>query len=181
MLALLAGCGQLNNPYKDSGSAIEPEMTTASADGFMRHEAGLNRPHQRTWSASTVAYENGAVTHWPLWFEDPFEDYGNRLKSPADRSDPDNEFAWNGLDYLGMVACPGREFVNLVGWPISAAVSPPGLLMESDGRISRGLLGYQHDAERSSAAHREPPDVVGLSREPVAAPGAASEPEAAAP
>jgi len=162
VLLVVAGCAHVNNPWVDSGAAINSEMTTASTEGY-RAGAGAAGPlhqSQRQWSRSEVRQENGAVSHWPLWFEDPFEDKGNAYKAPADRDAPDVEFAWNGLDYLHIPYGPGRMiFVNTAAWPISAAVTPPGTLMESDGHVDKGLVWYDHDAKRADSAVREPPDV----------------------
>jgi hypothetical protein len=33
--------------------------------------------------------------------------------------------------------------------PVSAVVTPPCMLMESDGQLSRQALGYDHDATRA--------------------------------
>ncbi|HVP13378.1 MAG TPA: hypothetical protein VMV94_19545, partial [Phycisphaerae bacterium] len=162
VVVAIAGCAQLNNPFVDSGAAVESEMNTPSANAY-NARASQERPavqDQRVWPESEVFAENGAVSHWPLWFEDPFEDKGNRITPVADRDAPDIEFAWNWVDYLDMAYSPGRMiFVNTPGWPISAIVTPPGTLMESDGHISKGLLGYDHDAKRADPAVREPPDI----------------------
>jgi hypothetical protein len=161
-IAAMANCAHVNNPWVDSGALVEPEMTTASTQGYSAapEAKGTSLQPQRVWPTSEVFAENGAVSHWPLWFEDPFEDKGNGYKPVADRDAPDIEFAWNWVDYLAMPYSPGRMiFVNTPGWPISAIVTPPGTLMESDGYISKGLLGYDHDATRCDSATREPPDV----------------------
>ena len=34
-------------------------------------------PRHREWETTTVCAASGAVTHWPLYFEDPFEDKGH--------------------------------------------------------------------------------------------------------
>lgn len=161
VLGLLVGvgCAHVNNPYKDSSTVIEADMTTPSAEGY-QGRAEFGRMACRNWAASDVRYENGAVTHWPLWFEDPFEDKGNGMTDPADRDAPDREFARNWVDYFHIGYGPARMFfVNAAGWPASAIVTPPGTLMESDGRISKGLVFYDHDAERADSVNREPPDV----------------------
>lgn len=159
VLFALAGCAHVNNPYRDSSAAIEDEMTTPSTEGHRGH-AEFGRQARRDYPVSEVRYENCAVSHWPLWWEDPFEDQGNRTKDPADRDAPDNEFAWNWVDYLHIAYGPARMvFVNTAGWPISAIITPPGTLMESNGRIDQGLVWYDHDAKRSDSVTREPPDV----------------------
>lgn len=163
LICACLGCNHLNDPFKDSSAVIDSEMTTASADDYMAGQHDY-APPRRDWRPTDVYYENGAVSHWPLWFEDPFEDKGNGFTSPSDRDAPDNVFAWNGADYVAMPYSIGRMLVNTVAYPLSAIVTPPGTLMESDGRISKGLFWYDHDARRSNPSLREPPDANDLSK-----------------
>ena len=165
LLAPLAGCAQLNDPWSDSSKLIDADMSTPSTQGYSG-QPEFGRPIRRSYEAGEVAYANTAVTHWPLWFEDPFEDKGNRYVPVDDQDAPDNEFAVNWVDYLHLGYGPGRLLLNVAGWPISACVTPPGMLMESDGRLSKGLLGYDHDAKRSDPATREAPDVSSIDRKP---------------
>ncbi|MCK6456615.1 MAG: hypothetical protein L6Q92_08820 [Phycisphaerae bacterium] len=158
-----AGCAQLNNPFKDSAAYSRPLMTTPSADAYLSSDTRAPAMAQRHWRASDVRHENGTVTHWPIWFEDPFVDKGNGVTDPADRDAPDNEFAWNGADYLHIGYGPGRWMLNLFGLPFSAVAQPPGCLMASNGRLDKGLLGYDHDA-RYARPTDEPPDYNDLSR-----------------
>jgi hypothetical protein len=155
----IAGCAHLNNPFQDSSAGIDSEMQTPSSVDYSQKKSEFALVHGRTWATSDAIYQNGAVTHWPLWFEDPFEDKGNDPTNPNDRDAPDNHFNWNAVDYFAIAYSPAREFVNVVGWPISAIVTPPGTLMESDGHIDKGLLGYDHDSKRADSATREPPQV----------------------
>ncbi len=165
LVLIAAGCAHLNDPYKDSGALIETEMTTASTEGY-QDRAEFGQATRRNWAVSQVHYENGAVSHWPLWFEDPFEDKGNAFRPVADRDAPDNEFALNWVDYLHIPYGPGRMiFVNAALWPASAIVTPPGTLMESNGRIDKGILFHDHDAKRSDSVTREPPDVNIINKE----------------
>ncbi len=161
----MTGCAHLNNPWKDSSAVIDGDMTTASAQGYYG-KAEFAAVMVRSSPQETVYYENGAVTHWPLWFEDPFEDKGNDATPPRDRDPIDNRFAVNWADYLHLGYGPGRLLLNTVAWPISAIVTLPGTLMESDGRLDRGLLGYDHDAKRSNPATREPPDFNVIEKTP---------------
>lgn len=160
---VLSGCAQLNNPYKDSSAAIDSEMTTASAEGY-QGKAEFPGNLRRTWESSEVRHENGAVTHWPLGFEDPFETKGNNFAAAEDRDAPDKVFAWNALDYLHMVYGPGRMFVNILGFPATLVATPPGMVMESNGRIDKGPLGYDYDPKRSDLSMREPPDVSQINK-----------------
>lgn len=163
-----AGCAHLNNPWADSSAAIDGDLTTPSTEGYSGpSEFAVSL--RRTSEPCEVVYANGSVTHWPLWFEDPFEDKGNRDRPPAsgDENEPDNVFVVNWVDYLHMAYGPARLLpVNIALWPASAVVTPPGTLMESDGVLSKGLLGYDHDAQRADSVTRQPPDVDVLDRRP---------------
>jgi hypothetical protein len=157
-----SGASQINNPWKDSSVAINSDMQTPSAEAYSKGgRAELQIDHARTWAPGIVMYHNGAVTHWPLWFEDPLEYYGNAYPTPADRDAPDNVFAWNWIDYFDLAYGPSREYLNIIGWPVSAIVSPPGTLMASDGRIEKSWQGYAFD-ERRAPVTAEPPDVASL-------------------
>lgn len=163
-----AGCAHLNNPWADSSATVDADMTTPSTEGYSG-QPEFPRSLRRTSPPADVTYANGAVTHWPLWFEDPFEDKGNRDQPPAsgNESEPDNVFMVTWVDYLHMPYGPARLLpVNIAGWPASVVVTPPGTLMESDGVISKGLLGYDHDAQRADSVTRQPPDVDVLDRRP---------------
>ena len=151
------GCAHINNPYKDSSAVIDDDLTTPSAEGH-KGKTEFGRPYRRSWAQSEAASVNGAVTHWPLWFEDSFEDKGNGFSSADDRDAPDNAFCVNWVDYLHILYGPGCMALNAAAWPVSAIVTPPGTLMESDGHISKGILWYEHDATRSDSVNREPPD-----------------------
>ena len=160
VLAFAVGCTQVNNPWEDSGASVNNEMQTPSSVG-VQGKSEFGRPHRRSWEPAQAVYESCAVTHWPLWFEDPFEDRGNTyvlMTDPAAQRDlPDNQFAWNWVDYMHMGYGPGRELLNIASWPVSVAVTPPGTLMESDGHIDKNILGYDHDAKRTTNPNREPP------------------------
>lgn len=156
--ALLAnGCAHLNNPWIDSSAVIDSEMTTASAEGH-KNRSTHGRQYRRGYSEATVTYENGVTTHWPLWFEDPFEDKGNRYAATEDPDAADTTYAWNWVDYLHIGYGPGRMLLNIAAWPLSAAARHPGMLSESNGRISKGLVWKDHDARPARRADREPPD-----------------------
>lgn len=169
MLAALGGCAHSNDPFKDPGEAIRVELTTPNAEGFAGR-AEFGRPLRRQWPETEVAAKEGDVSHWPLWWEDPFEDKGNAAPRGNETAggldlDPvDTEFAWSWVDYLHIAYGPGRMLLNTVSWPISAIVTHPGKLMASDGRISKGLIWYDHDARPVDSLEVDPPDVVGPSR-----------------
>lgn len=172
-----SGCAHLNNPYEDSSAVIDDDMKTTSSEAY-RGKTEFGRPLRRTWEPSQVVFANGAVTHWPLYFEDPFEDKGQRVEPVADRDAPDNAFARTWVDYLHIPYGPGRALLNVAGFPVSMVMTPPGKLMESDGRISKNILDYDHDARTSDSVTREPPHVDHIDGSPFTDPPPA--PEAAA-
>jgi hypothetical protein len=133
---LLSGCQLMVNPFRDE-LAGRQEMTTASVEGA---RAAKTTPtvRQRDYAPFELHAEGDGVTHGPLYFEDPFEDKGSE----------DGRFAWTGEDYLQFVYWRGRFLLNTLFFPVSAVVTPPWTVMESDGRVSREALGWDHDAER---------------------------------
>ncbi len=134
---------------------IDAEMTTPSTVSYTSEEKP-GTPYRRTGAQGPVVYENGVVTHWPLWFEDPFENVGNDFNSP---DQADIRFAWNWMDYAHMMGYgPARFTIETVGWPIFAGFHPPGLLMESDARADRGPIWPVHDPHVADRSRREPPD-----------------------
>lgn len=154
------GCSHVNNPWVDSSTVVLDDLTTASTEGYQGKSEFSSNRWRTNWEPHTVTFENGAVTHWPTWFEDPFEDKGNRTYDPTDRDAPDDVFAMNWVDYMHMLYGPGRFILNGGLWPVSAIVTPPGTLMESDGHLSPSIIGqYDHDAKRSDSVSREPPFV----------------------
>lgn len=156
-LPVVTGCTHVNNPFVDSSEAVLPELTTASADGFRGAADGQYIRVQRAWDSSVVYQENGAVSHWPLWFEDPYEMRGNRPRDGADYDAPDSEFRLNKHDFIHMSYGPARMLINSVAWPVSAIMMRPGTLMESDGNVSRDIVDGPADATRSDSVLREPP------------------------
>ena len=135
LLALLAGCAHVPNPWREDGpSAVMDWDSPTAADVYARFEPAVQL--QRDWPRVEVAAESGAVTHWPLYFEDPFEDKG------AGRA----EYRLGWEDYIAMPYSYARFTLNWLMLPVSAIVTPPWTLMESDGNLSRQMLGYDHDA-----------------------------------
>ena len=91
----------------------------------------------------TLTSDSGAVDHLPLYFEDPFEDKG---AGRTDETDPHNVYRGGWEDYVALPYCFARFTGNWLMFPVSAIVTTPWTIMESDGRLSRQLLGYDHDA-----------------------------------
>jgi len=130
------GCQLMVNPFRDELEGRQ-EMATASVEG-VRAAKTTPSVRQRGYASFELRSEDLGVTHGPLYFEDPFEDKGSE----------DGRFAWTGEDYLQIFYWRGRFLLNTVFFPVSAVVTPPWTLMESDGRLSRQSLGYDHDAKR---------------------------------
>ncbi|MHC4089131.1 MAG: hypothetical protein ACYSVY_02440 [Planctomycetota bacterium] len=133
-LVLTVGCQHAINPFLDDLPAT-PEVTTASVEGA---RAAPTRPSipRRDFSSVQVYPQDGTVDHWPLWWEDPFEDKGS----------DDGQLAWTEEDYFAYVYGSGRFLLNTMAFPISAWVTKPFTVLCSDGRLSRQKLGYDHDA-----------------------------------
>lgn len=137
------GCSHAVNPLKDDAVAAE-EMATTS-ERLVRDADSSTVVRRREWRETTITHESGKVVHWPLWFEDPFEDKGSG----------DGKFAWTHEDYIAMPYSMARLVLNTMGWPVSAVLTPPGTPMASDGRLSRQMLGKDHDAIRLSRARQD--------------------------
>lgn len=135
--ALAAGC-RTEGPGVDvtrDDSIPRSEWTTPSEAGVR----AANRPahiRQREWPEATAHIEPSGVPHWPLWWEDPFEDKG----------DGNDTFCWTLADAVGLPYGMARFGLNTAGWPISAVVTPVWTPMVSDGGLSKQALGYDHDA-----------------------------------
>ena len=168
---VLAGCsGQTIDPFRDAAAVPEESMSTASAETI--REAGKAAVIRvRPWEPSTLLREDGTVTHWPLWWEDPFEDRGSE----------DGSEAWTWEDYAGMLYCPARFALNTAAWPVSAIVTPAGTVLCSDGRISKRLAWRDHDARVCGRGQPGPDSLVPVaarlsiapSRQPVVQPAQA--------
>lgn len=130
-----AGCQYVVNPFVDG---TQPASTITTPTAVAAAEAVPKAPtmHERDWEPQTRYYPKSGVNHWPLWWEDPFEDKGSG----------NAEFAWTGEDYIAMPYGWARWLLNTTAWPISAIVTPPFTIMSSDGYLSKQLLGYDHDA-----------------------------------
>src|SRR5262249_10271095 len=98
-----------------------------------------------------------------LWFEDPFEYKGNGITDPNNRDAPDNTFRWNGADYLAIAYSPARMALNLGAMPLQIFPEPPGMLMESNGKIQKWFGLYNYDNGYAKPGD-EPPDYNDLNR-----------------
>lgn len=152
----LLGCaGQTLDAFSDSAAVPDEAMTTPSADVVRRSgKPALVGVRARAAGSPqcVVTAQDGTVTHWPLWWEDPFEDKGS----------DDGRVAWTWEDYAALFYCPARLVVNTVAFPISAMATLPGTVLCSDGRISKQLVWRDHDAAVCGAAKPGPDSLVGV-------------------
>lgn len=150
---MTGGCRYAINPFVDETQPAST-ITTSTAEGVQQAAAEPSiRP--RDWAPLTKHYPRSGVDHWPLWWEDPFEDQG---------SDNDR-FAWTWEDWVAMPYGWSRLLLNTMAWPVSAAVTPPGAVMSSDGRLSRQALRRDHDARRGPTDAPESPPPADLQAE----------------
>ncbi|HOW72641.1 MAG TPA: hypothetical protein PKY77_18735 [Phycisphaerae bacterium] len=131
IFAALIACNQppAANPWRDDALSRDT-WSTPTQDGIL---ASGHAPvvRQRNTPAIEAPLADGAVPHWSLWFEDPFEDKG----------DGDGQSAWTCADYLAMFYSAGRFGLNTLCTPVSAVVVPPCTALVSDG-----VVGKDHDA-----------------------------------
>lgn len=142
----LGGCAHSPNQFVEDGPSVFVSWNSPTADDVLEHTPPAE-PRQRDWEPKTVTMRSGAVTHWPLYFEDPFVDKGD---GRTDETHPGNV---HRLGWEDLVAVPyglARHTVNWLFLPVSAIVTPPWTLMVSDGRLSKQALGYDHDATRAT-------------------------------
>ncbi len=150
MLAVspMIGCSEMINPWRDDTPRAEdvstPSTRCLQASGVAAAQRSCDQERQ------CVRAQDGMVSHWPLWWEDPFVDKGSE----------DDRFAWTEEDYIAMPYGLGRFILNTMAWPVSVAMTPPWVIMGSDGVLSRQALGYDHDAERLPGGVEPPMDVL---------------------
>lgn len=138
---LTGGCQHLIKPHVDE-TVLGDDITTATAETIRREveqpESRAQVSRREHWPQLVAIGHSGSVTHWPLWYEDPFEDRGSE----------DGRFAWTWQDYLAAPASTGRWVVNALALPVTAALIPGVTLMSSDGVLSWRVIGHTHDARR---------------------------------
>ena len=143
---LTIGCHLAVDPFTDDLEG-EPAVTTPSVIAVRSVKGEPTRP-QRSYARMSLTAKDGTVTHGPLYFEDAFED----------ASGEDDSFAWTGEDYLAWFGGGGRFLINTALFPLSAAVTPPWVVMTSDGQPGRRVLGLEaHDAVRGAHGHAHSP------------------------
>ena len=154
LVLLLAGCAHVPNQFRDDGPAVTAQWDSPTALD-VKERGQPAEPSNRGWETITVAAESGAVTHWPLYFEDPFEDKGH---GRTDETHPGDVYRLGWEDYVAFPYGLARYTANWLFLPVSAVVTPPWTLMESDGRLSRQALGYDHDATRAAPCSTATPE-----------------------
>jgi len=138
----------LVDPFVDEMPATT-EVYTASVSGVEQTDTAP-AIRVRGFEPAHASAQDGTVSHWPLWWEDPCVDKGSE----------DGTFAWTWEDYVAFPYGLGRSLVNTMGLPISAAVTPPFTIMGSDGVLSRQALGCDHDATRLPGGLAPPIDIL---------------------
>ncbi len=144
-VAVGSGCQLHVNPFADL-PGDRKAITTASVD-IARAFGGQRTVLCRDSAVSHLSAVDGTVTHGPLYFEDPFEDRGSE----------DGRDAWTAEDMVQPLCWGARFLGNAVSFPVSVIVTPPWAIMASDGYASREdrgrwILGFPHDADRSSSS-----------------------------
>jgi hypothetical protein len=140
-IVFVAGCAHVPNQWREDGPATTAEWDSPTSKDLKAKHAPAPQRH-RDWEQAALAADSGAVTHWPLYFEDPFEDKSHGREGL-------NKYHIGWEDYLAMPYGYARFTLNWLLFPVSAIVTPPWTLMKSDGELSRQALGYDHDATRA--------------------------------
>jgi hypothetical protein len=144
---LLVGCAHVPNQWIEDGPATTETWESPTAVDLRANHTPAQQRH-RDWETSSLAAEPVVGTHWPLYFEDPFVDKGHGREGL-------NRYHIGWEDYVALPYCYARFTLNWLMLPLSATVTPPCVLMESDGRLSRQALGYDHDAARAGSGDSE--------------------------
>ena len=141
LLGILAtGCAHIPNQWREDGPSTQESWVSPTARDVCQKYAPAPQQH-RDWEPTTCHAACGAVTHWPLYMEDPFVDKGHGREG-------DNKYHIGWEDYVAMPYVYARYTLNWLMLPVSAIVTPPCTVMVSDGEISKQILWYDHDAER---------------------------------
>jgi len=141
ILMLITACSQIPDQWREDGPSVDAEWRSPSAvDILENHEPSPTKP--RDHDEMVLVTEPYGVSHWPLYFEDPFVDKGHGREGR-------NKYHIGWEDYVAMPYSYSRFTLNWLFVPVSAVVTPPWTLMTSDGEISEQLLGPDHDATKT--------------------------------
>lgn len=134
--ALFVGCHRIENNFVEDGPSSDgASLDSATVADLRTRGDAPEHQRERAWEKNHLAVVDGSVRHGPLYFQDPFEDKG----------------AGHGEHRLGWedVFAAHYDFARFTGnWlllPVSMVVNPPWQTQESDGALSKQLLGYDHD------------------------------------
>ena len=135
----VAGCASQTINMCADASAMPPDALATASSKAIAAAATEAEPVVRArtdWPPITVAPESGAVTHWPIWWE-------NHV---AERGSHDGRTATTWEDLAAAFYCPLRFAANTGALPLSMVVNPPGSIMVSDGRPGKRPLWQRLDA-----------------------------------
>lgn len=143
LLAILvfSGCAQIPNQWVDDSPATKMNWETPTTEVIEAKYAPAGQLHLN-WAAAQIAPASGVVTHWPLYFENPFVFKG------AGRTGFDKyRLGWE--DFVAVFYNYPGLTLDFLALPVSLVATPPWMLMESDGQPSRQTFGYDYDATRA--------------------------------
>ncbi len=178
LAALLAGCSKnegmslLPDQWNENGPATTADYDTPTASVVFATRAPAPS-RSRPWNGMHAHPDLTPATHWPLYFEDPFEDKGAGREGR-------NKYHTGWEDVVATPYGLARFLLNTAAFPVSTAVTPPWTVMESDGRVSKQLLGPDHDAvpegEEDWGAQPVSAGAADVPQAPAASPGSAATP-----
>lgn len=152
LAGVCSGCAHAVNQFREDGPSVSADWDSpTAADVKARFQPA--EPRRRDWETTTLAAERESVYHWPLYFEDPFEDKGH---GRTDQTHPHDVYRWGWEDWVAFPYCFARFTADWLLLPVSAVVTPPWTVMESDGRVSRQLVWRDHDARPEGRYWIEP-------------------------
>lgn len=163
---VLLGCAHVPNHYREDGPATTMAWDSPTTADIKARYQPLE-PRSRGWEPAVVRPTSGAVVHWPLYFEDPFEDKGH---GRTDATHPHDVYRLGWEDWVAVPYGISRFTLNWLMLPVSAVVTPPWTPMVSDGKLSKQLLWYDHDATPLRKVEAEPAPGIPPAPEPAAEP-----------
>ncbi len=138
LVAVVGGCHQFPDVFFDD---LPPSSLVTTNSAFIARSHGAEPIlRDRGFERRIVEEQDGAVSHGPLWFEDPMELVGS----------DDDQFAITNEDLLVAVYSPGRFAANVLLWPVTLFVHPQWQVQCSDGvatRSRRSGLTEPYDAQ----------------------------------
>ena len=137
--ALIAGCTDARDWWSEEPLGDEYQ-SVAAKDLYETREPAP--PRERDNETIEASAESGAIQHWPLWFEDPFVDSGHGRTG-------DNKYYTGWEDYVALPYGYSRHTLNWLMFPLSAIVTPPWSIMESNGFVEPVHKDphFNHDAQ----------------------------------